>query len=121
MRRSGSASSNTRPRNGTSTRPDERVKLPVPIIATYRLQLHPGFGFDAVFDILPYLRALGVSHLYLSPFLQAVPGSTHGYDVVDPTRVNDELGGPAGFERLRQQALALGLGLVIDVVPNHLA
>jgi (1->4)-alpha-D-glucan 1-alpha-D-glucosylmutase len=95
--------------------------VPVPITATYRLQLHPQFGFAAAAGVLPYLRRLGISHLYLSPFLQAMPGSRHGYDVVDPTRVNTELGGHDGYEIFRQEALAHGLGIVIDVVPNHLA
>ena len=75
--------------------------MPVPITATYRLQLHPQFGFAAAAGVLPYLRRLGISHLYLSPFLQAMPGSRHGYDVVDPTRVNTELGGHDGYEIFR--------------------
>ena len=85
--------------------------------ATYRLQLGPGLGFAEVRALVPYLRDLGVSHLYLSPCLQARPGSTHGYDVVDPTRVSEELGGE---EALRALAGA-GLGVVLDIVPNHMA
>ena len=64
-------------------------------VATYRLQLTPSFGFDDAAEVLPYLAELGVTHVYLSPYLQAAPGSTHGYDVVDHARVNDELGGAA--------------------------
>ncbi len=88
---------------------------------TYRLQLRPDFGFDDAAAVLPYLRDLGVSHAYLSPVLQAAPGSTHGYDVVDHAHLNEELGGAAGFHRLSDAARALGLGLVVDVVPNHMA
>ena len=84
--------------------------------ATYRLQLGPGLRFDDVGELVPYLRALGVSHLYLSPSLQARSGSTHGYDVVDPTRVSESLGGE---ERLRALA-AEGLGIILDIVPNHM-
>jgi (1->4)-alpha-D-glucan 1-alpha-D-glucosylmutase len=85
--------------------------------ATYRLQLRPGFGFREARSLVPYLRELGVSHLYLSPSLQARSGSTHGYDVVDPTRVSEELGGE---DELRALCSA-GLGVVLDVVPNHMA
>jgi (1->4)-alpha-D-glucan 1-alpha-D-glucosylmutase len=95
--------------------------MPEPIRATYRVQMHRGFGFDAVADLIDYLADLGVSHVYLSPFLQAVPGSMHGYDVIDPTRINDDLGGASGYARLRRAAQQRGLGLVVDVVPNHLA
>jgi (1->4)-alpha-D-glucan 1-alpha-D-glucosylmutase len=86
------------------------------MIATYRLQLSPEQDFAAVRDIVPYLRDLGVSHLYLSPSLQAREGSTHGYDVVDPTRVSDALGGEAGLRALAAE----GLGIVLDIVPNHM-
>ncbi len=85
--------------------------------ATYRLQLTPEFGFREARDVVPYLRGLGVSHLYLSPSLQARRGSTHGYDVVDPTRISDELGGEDEFRRL----CSAGLGVVLDIVPNHMA
>ncbi len=90
-----------------------------PVRATYRLQLRPGHGFAAAADLVPQLAELGVSHLYLSPVLEAVPGSTHGYDVVDPTRVRDELGGEPGLRALAGTAHAAGLGLVLDIVPNH--
>jgi (1->4)-alpha-D-glucan 1-alpha-D-glucosylmutase len=89
--------------------------------ATYRLQLHRGFGFEAAASLCSYLRELGVSHLYCSPVLQAVEGSTHGYDVVDPTRLSGELGGDEGFVALRGALHDEGLALLLDVVPNHMA
>jgi (1->4)-alpha-D-glucan 1-alpha-D-glucosylmutase len=90
-------------------------------LATYRLQLHPGFDFDDAAAVAPYLADLGVSHAYLSPVLQAAPGSTHGYDVVDHARVSDSLGGEAGFGRLAAALAGAGLGIVLDIVPNHMA
>jgi (1->4)-alpha-D-glucan 1-alpha-D-glucosylmutase len=87
------------------------------MIATYRLQLTPEFGFGEAAKVVPYLRELGVSHLYLSPVLQARRGSTHGYDVVDPARVSDELGGEPALRALCES----GLDVVLDVVPNHMA
>ncbi|HWI05960.1 MAG TPA: malto-oligosyltrehalose synthase [Solirubrobacteraceae bacterium] len=84
--------------------------------ATYRLQLGPGLRFDDVRALVPYLSELGVSHLYLSPSLTARSGSTHGYDVVDPTRVSDALGGE---EALRELSRA-GLRIILDIVPNHM-
>src|ERR1700743_82569 len=95
-----------------------------PVLSTYRLQLRgaaSGFGFtcaDAE-NLRAYLDDLGVSHLYLSPILTPVTGSGHGYDVVDPTTVSAELGGPDGLARLSAAAHAPGMGLVVDVVPNH--
>jgi (1->4)-alpha-D-glucan 1-alpha-D-glucosylmutase len=95
-----------------------------PVLSTYRLQLHgasSGFGFtfaDAE-NLLDYLDELGVSHLYLSPIITAVAGSIHGYDVTDPTTVSAELGGPDGLARLSAAARARGMGLVVDIVPNH--
>lgn len=89
--------------------------------ATYRLQLRPGFGFAQARALVPYLHQLGVSHLYLSPSPQARAGSTHGYDVVDPARISDQLGGRAGFEALAAAAHRAGLGVLLDVVPNHMA
>jgi (1->4)-alpha-D-glucan 1-alpha-D-glucosylmutase len=89
--------------------------------ATYRLQLRTGFGFDEAARIVGYLAALGVSHLYLSPIQQAAPGSTHGYDVLDHSRLSADLGGAEGFRRLVSTARSAGLGLVVDVVPNHMA
>jgi (1->4)-alpha-D-glucan 1-alpha-D-glucosylmutase len=95
-----------------------------PVLSTYRLQLRgesSGFGFtfaDAE-NLLDYLAELGVSHLYLSPILTPVGGSAHGYDVTDPTTVSAELGGSEGLERLSAAARARGMGLVVDIVPNH--
>ncbi len=89
--------------------------------ATYRLQLNSSFGFDAACSLVPYLRDLGISHLYLSPVLQSRAGSTHGYDVIDPGQVSRELGGAEGFEQLSGAARDAGMGIVLDVVPNHLA
>ncbi|GII97962.1 maltooligosyl trehalose synthase [Sediminihabitans luteus] len=89
--------------------------------STYRLQLNADLTFDDAAAQVPYLAALGVTHLYLSPILPAAPGSTHGYDVVDHTRVSDVLGGRAGLDRLAAAAHDAGLGLVVDVVPNHMA
>jgi (1->4)-alpha-D-glucan 1-alpha-D-glucosylmutase len=88
--------------------------------ATYRLQLHKGFDFNAARAVLPYLQRLGVSHVYCSPISTARPGSLHGYDVVDHGRINPELGGPEGFERFAREAREHGLGLLIDIVPNHM-
>ncbi|UNO39398.1 malto-oligosyltrehalose synthase [Streptomyces sp. MST-110588] len=92
-----------------------------PPTATYRLQLQPGFPFAAAEKAVPHLAALGVSHLHLSPILEAVPGSTHGYDVVDHSAVRAELGGEEGLRALAATAAAHGLGLVVDIVPNHMA
>jgi (1->4)-alpha-D-glucan 1-alpha-D-glucosylmutase len=92
-----------------------------PLRATYRLQLTPRFGFGAARELVPYLRDLGISHLYLSPSLQARPDSTHGYDVIDPGRLSDALGGESEFRALAAAAHAAGLGIVLDVVPNHMA
>ena len=89
--------------------------------ATYRLQLTPDFGFADARSLIPYLRDLGISHLYLSPSLQARPGSTHGYDVIDPTSISEELGGERELRALAQAAHGAGLGLVLDLVPNHMA
>ncbi|NIY68977.1 malto-oligosyltrehalose synthase [Streptomyces malaysiensis] len=89
--------------------------------ATYRLQLQPAFPFAAAERAVPYLASLGVSHLHLSPVLEAVPGSTHGYDVVDHRAVRAELGGEQGLRSLARTARAHGLGLIVDIVPNHMA
>ncbi|HWA28771.1 MAG TPA: malto-oligosyltrehalose synthase [Lacunisphaera sp.] len=90
-------------------------------VATYRLQLHAGFPLAAAGALLPYLAELGISHVYLSPCLQAMPGSQHGYDVTDPTRISDDLGGEAAWQDFRARARDLGLGLLLDIVPNHMA
>ncbi|MFD9727926.1 malto-oligosyltrehalose synthase [Streptomyces sp. NPDC059072] len=92
-----------------------------PPTSTYRLQLRPEFPFAAAEEAVPYLASLGVSHLHLSPVLEAVPGSAHGYDVTDHSRVRAELGGEAGLRSLGAVARAHGLGLVLDIVPNHMA
>jgi (1->4)-alpha-D-glucan 1-alpha-D-glucosylmutase len=89
--------------------------------ATYRVQFHPGFTFQDAAGLTDYLAALGVSHLYASPYLQAAPGSTHGYDVVDPRRVNEELGGAEGHQKLCSALKSRDLGQVLDLVPNHMA
>jgi (1->4)-alpha-D-glucan 1-alpha-D-glucosylmutase len=89
--------------------------------ATYRLQLTGDFGFARARELVPYLRDLGVSHLYLSPSLQARPGSTHGYDVIDPGRISDALGGEEDFRSLAASAHEAGLGIILDAVPNHMA
>lgn len=89
-------------------------------VSTYRLQLGPDLSFDQAAKQLDYLDGLGVTDLYLSPILQAAPGSTHGYDVVDHTRISEVMGGRAGFERLAEAAHARGMGIVVDVVPNHM-
>jgi (1->4)-alpha-D-glucan 1-alpha-D-glucosylmutase len=99
-------------------RPDPGRPVPT---ATYRLQVHGGFGFDAAAAQVPYLASLGVSHVYLSPVLQAAPGSTHGYDVLDHTRISEEAGGREAFDRLVAACREAGLGVVVDVVPNHMA
>jgi (1->4)-alpha-D-glucan 1-alpha-D-glucosylmutase len=88
-------------------------------IATYRVQLTADFDLDAAASIVPYLKALGITHLYTSPFMKARKGSTHGYDIVDHTRINPELGGDAGFERLSRALKQHDLGLILDFVPNH--
>ncbi|MGW1074738.1 malto-oligosyltrehalose synthase [Streptomyces sp. NPDC002537] len=93
----------------------------VPPTATYRLQLQPGFPFRAAERAVPRLASLGVSHLHLSPVLEAVPGSTHGYDVVDHGAVRAELGGEEGLRALSRTARSHGLGLILDIVPNHMA
>jgi (1->4)-alpha-D-glucan 1-alpha-D-glucosylmutase len=90
-------------------------------VATYRVQLTPTFGFADAAGLAGYLRALGVSHLYTSPVLQAQAGSAHGYDVVDHQRVSAELGGDEGFAALARTLADEGLALVVDIVPNHMA
>ncbi|WP_438310815.1 malto-oligosyltrehalose synthase [Streptomyces sp. HUAS TT3] len=89
--------------------------------STYRLQLCPEFPFAAAEKTVPHLASLGVSHLHLSPVLEAVPGSAHGYDVTDHSRVREELGGERGLRGLAATAGEHGLRLVLDIVPNHMA
>jgi (1->4)-alpha-D-glucan 1-alpha-D-glucosylmutase len=90
-------------------------------VSSYRLQLSPGFTLHDALAVLPYLNRLGVHHLYLSPILEARPGSAHGYDVVDPTRVSGELGGEQALRALAAAASERGMGLIADIVPNHMA
>lgn len=98
----------------TTPRPDvPRVR------ATYRVQVRPDFDLEATAGLAGYLADLGVTHLYSAPLLAAAPGSAHGYDVVDHRAVNPELGGEAGRQRLLRALRAVGLGLVVDIVPNH--
>lgn len=89
--------------------------------STYRVQLRPEFPFVAAAEIVDYLARLGVGALYASPMLDAAPGSTHGYDVVDPSRARPELGGEAGRVALAGRLAAAGLGMVVDIVPNHMS
>lgn len=88
--------------------------------STYRLQVTPQFDLDAAAEVVPYLRELGVGWVYLSPLLQAAEGSSHGYDVVDPSRIDRARGGPEAFARFVQAARAEGLGILVDIVPNHM-
>ncbi|HEU5416934.1 MAG TPA: malto-oligosyltrehalose synthase [Streptosporangiaceae bacterium] len=88
--------------------------------STYRLQLRPEFGFARAAELAGYLSALGVTHVYLSPVLQAARGSAHGYDVVDHSRISDELGGEAGFRAMAATFRGHSLGIVADIVPNHM-
>ncbi|MBR0869075.1 malto-oligosyltrehalose synthase [Bradyrhizobium tropiciagri] len=94
------------------------MPLAIPI-ATYRLQLTADFDFDAAAAVAPYLKTLGISHVYASPFMKARKGSTHGYDVVDHTKFNPELGGEEGFARFSDTLKRNDLGLILDFVPNH--
>uniref|UniRef100_UPI000B1008FE alpha-amylase family glycosyl hydrolase n=1 Tax=Cupriavidus sp. D384 TaxID=1538095 RepID=UPI000B1008FE len=89
--------------------------------ATARLQLHAGLTFADAAALVPYYAGLGISHLYLSPITEARPGSTHGYDVTDCTQVSTALGGEPGLVALATQAREAGLGIVLDIVPNHMA
>ncbi|MGD9614464.1 MAG: malto-oligosyltrehalose synthase [Alphaproteobacteria bacterium] len=88
--------------------------------ATYRLQFHKGFTFRDAEALVPYLARLGISHLYASPLMQARPGSTHGYDIVDHNRLNPEIGTEAEFEALVASLASHGMGLIVDIVPNHM-
>ncbi len=101
--------------------PLRRRQTKVVPTATYRLQLRPGFGFAEASAVAPYLERLGASHVYSSPYLQAARGSTHGYDVVDPRRVNVELGGARAHRAFCAVLGEHGLGQVLDIVPNHMA
>ncbi|SCL28275.1 (1-_4)-alpha-D-glucan 1-alpha-D-glucosylmutase [Micromonospora rhizosphaerae] len=100
-------------------RPDVMTASTRRVGSTYRVQVRPGFDLDATAGLADYLADLGVTHLYSAPLLTAAPGSAHGYDVVDHRAVNPELGGEAGRQRLVRALRAAGLGLVVDIVPNH--
>ncbi len=89
--------------------------------ATYRIQFRNGMTFDRACGLVPYLKTLGISHLYASPIFTAVSGSTHGYDVTDANEIDPALGGRAGFERLTESLAAASMGLILDIVPNHMA
>ncbi|MCK3829025.1 malto-oligosyltrehalose synthase [Pseudomonas sp. W2Aug9] len=93
----------------------------LPLRATQRLQFHKGFTLDDAVPLVPYFARLGISHLYASPLLSARAGSMHGYDVVDPTRVNPELGGEAALRRLVATLREHNMGLILDIVSNHMA
>ncbi len=88
--------------------------------ATYRLQFHKGFTFADAEALVPYLDRLGISHIYASPITTAAAGSMHGYDVIDPTTINPELGGEDAFRSLVAALKARDMGLIIDIVPNHM-
>src|SRR5262249_7864127 len=88
--------------------------------STYRLQFHAGFTFRDAIEIVPYLHALGITHCYASPLLQARPGSTHGYDITNHQAFNPALGTDADYEALCQALQAHGMGQVPDIVPNHM-
>jgi (1->4)-alpha-D-glucan 1-alpha-D-glucosylmutase len=105
---------------GRGARPDPTPLAAPPPRATYRLQLHKDFTFDDAAAIVPYLKRLGISHVYASPIHKARPGSTHGYDIVDHRAINPELGGEEAFYRLSDTLREHGLGLVLDIVPNHM-
>src|SRR5262249_58354403 len=102
--------------------PPGGVAGPAPMTprATVRLQLSRAFGFDAARACIDYYAALGISHYYLSPVFRACAGSTHGYDAIDFQHVSDELGGRAGLQRLAEALRARGMGIVLDIVPNHM-
>jgi (1->4)-alpha-D-glucan 1-alpha-D-glucosylmutase len=104
-------------RNGRARRSSLAASPPR---ATYRLQFHKDFTFDDAVKIVPYLAKLGISHVYSSPIQAAAPGSTHGYDIVDHSVINPELGGEEGFRRFSEALNEHDLKLVLDIVPNHM-
>src|ERR1700759_5808573 len=116
---SGAAIPATGFRPGRCSGGSEHDMPPALPLATYRLQLTADFNFEHAAAVVPYLKALGISHVYASPFTTARKGSTHGYDVVDHTRLNPELGGDAGFERLSNALKAHDVWLILAFVPNH--
>jgi len=106
---------NKSPQTGTPQNPAPRIPL-----STYRLQFNCDFTFNQAREIVPYLSALGISHLYASPYLKARPGSRHGYDIIDHNALNPEIGTDDEFERLCETLARHGMGQVLDVVPNHM-
>jgi (1->4)-alpha-D-glucan 1-alpha-D-glucosylmutase len=97
------------------------MPTPLPLTATYRLQFNKDFTFQDALKILDYLQSLGISHIYASPILRARRGSAHGYDVIDPSQLNPELGTEADFQALHQGLQSRGMGLILDIVPNHMS
>ncbi|HMD19535.1 MAG TPA: alpha-amylase family glycosyl hydrolase, partial [Alloacidobacterium sp.] len=89
-------------------------------ISTYRVQMHAQFTFADAQKILPYLKQLGIGDLYSSPIFEARPGSQHGYDIIRHDRLNPELGGEAGFQQLSTALNEAKMGLLLDIVPNHM-
>src|ERR1700756_3404401 len=89
--------------------------------ATYRIQFNKDFTFRDATNLVDYLSELGITHLYASPILRSRHDSMHGYDVIDPTRLNPELGTEADFEALNQALRDRGMGLILDIVPNHMS
>ncbi len=89
-------------------------------ISTYRLQFNHSFTFSDARQVIPYLHTLGISDCYASPYLKATPGSTHGYDVVDPTQLNPEVGSEADYHQMVEELHRFGMGQILDVVPNHM-
>jgi (1->4)-alpha-D-glucan 1-alpha-D-glucosylmutase len=88
--------------------------------STYRLQFHAGFTFRDATSIVPYLHALGITHCYASPYLKARPGSTHGYDIIDHSALNPEIGTPEDYEQWISSLHDHGMGQILDTVPNHM-
>jgi (1->4)-alpha-D-glucan 1-alpha-D-glucosylmutase len=93
--------------------------MPTPA-GTYRLQFHAGFTFEDARRLVPYLHSLGVSHIYASPYVRARSGSMHGYDVADPNSLNPELGSQEDYDRMVAELQRLGIGQIVDIVPNHM-
>src|SRR5690606_32233732 len=107
---------------GRSAPPGTRRETAMkPLSATLRLQFHSGFTLDHATELVGYFASLGISHIYASPLLTARPGSMHGYDVIDPTRINPELGGEPALRRLVEALRGEGMGLILDIVSNHMA
>ena len=99
---------------------DRPLQMPSWPVATYRLQLHAKFGLRQATELVDYLEQLGITHVYASPILTARPGSTHGYDVIHHDQINPELGTAQDFDDLVRALHARGMGLILDIVPNHM-